>query len=119
MKLSEIKGEKAIEVFADLLDPVAKILADEDVLNAIRSKEPQLLIIQKMLKNKSKEVIKMMAILDDVPVEKYEVNFMTLPSKLLEIFNDPMVTEVFTLQGQEIAQESSGSVMENTGEVEK
>ena len=35
MKLSEIKGEKAIEVFADLLEPVGKILMDEEIRKMI------------------------------------------------------------------------------------
>lgn len=101
MKLSEIKGEKAIEVFADLLEPVSKILSDEDILNSIKQKESQITIIQKMLKGHSKEIVEMLAILEDVPVAEYQVDFVTLPMKLIEIFNDPAVVELFTLQGQD------------------
>lgn len=96
MKLSEIKGEKAIEVFADLLDPVGKILTDEDVRKLITDNAPKVEIIKTMLKNHSKEVIEMMAIIDDVPVENYEVNFATLPMKLIELFNDEAVGQLFT-----------------------
>lgn len=114
MKLSEIKGEKAIEVFADLLEPVGKILSDEEIRKDIQNKETKSLIIKKMLKKYSKEVIEMLAILDDVPVEKYEVNFLTLPMKLMELFNDEMITQLFTYQGQSETLTDSGSVMGNT-----
>lgn len=114
MKLSEIKGEKAIEVFADLLDPVSKILSDEDVLKSIQGKEKQVVVIQKMLKSHTKEIIEIMAILDGTPVEEYEVDFVTLPMKLIEIFNDEAVIELFTLQGQKEESTSSGSATANT-----
>ena len=97
MKLSEIKGEKAIEVFADLLDPVGKILTDEDIRTLVKDDAPKIEIVQKMLKKHAKEVIKMMAIIDDVPEEEYEVNFVSLPAKLIELFNDEAVTQLFTL----------------------
>ena len=96
MKLSEVKGEKAIEMFADLLEPVSKILSDEEVAESIKNDEPKMQIIKKMLKKHSAEVVEMLAILDDVPVEEYEVNFVTLPSKLIELFNDEAVTQLFT-----------------------
>ena len=100
MKLSEIKGEKAIEVFADLLVPVGNILTDEEISSMIRDEAPKISIVQAMLKKHAKEVIEMMAILDDVPVEKYEVNFATLPSKLIELFSDEALSQVFQSQSQ-------------------
>lgn len=118
MKLSEIKGEKAIEVFADLLEPVGNILTDEEVLKSIRNSEPKILIIQKMLKTHSKDVINAMAIIEGVPVEEYEVDFLTLPSKLIEFFNDEAVAQLFTSQGQKEELIPSGSAMENIEEEE-
>ena len=116
MKLSEIKGEKAIEVFADLLEPVSNILSDEEVANAFRSDKSKVEIIKTMLKKHAKDVIKAMAIIDGVPVDEYEVNFLTLPSKLMEIFNDEAISELFTSQSQNLTSEHSGSVMENIEE---
>lgn len=118
MKLSEIKGEKAIEVFADLLEPVSNILSDEEVANAFRNNKSKIEIIKLMLKKHAKDVINAMAIIDGVPVEEYNVNFLTLPSKLMEIFNDEGISELFTLQSQNLTSEPSGSVMENTEENE-
>lgn len=102
MKLSEIKGEKAIEVFADLLEPVTKIISDEEILQAFKDNEKKLVIIQKMLKKHPKEVIEAMAIIDDTPYEEYseKVDFLTLPSKLMDFFNDEAVAKLFTSQSQ-------------------
>ena len=100
MKLSEIKGEKAIEVFADLLVPVGSILADEEIRKLINDNASKLEIIRQMLKRHTKEVVEMFAILDGVPVDKYEVSLATIPVKLMELFNDEAITQLFTSQGQ-------------------
>lgn len=102
MKLSEIKGEKAIEVFADLLEPVSRILTDREIVDAFQNDEPKINIVKKMLKGHAKEVIEAMAVIDGVPVEEYEkqIDFFTLPSKLIEFFNDEAVTQLFTSQSQ-------------------
>ena len=38
MKLSEIKNEQAIEVLADMFDPIVEIASDEQVVSAARGK---------------------------------------------------------------------------------
>ena len=38
MKLSEIKNEQAIEVLADMFDPIVEIASDEKVISAARGK---------------------------------------------------------------------------------
>lgn len=118
MKLSEIKGEKAIEVFADLLEPISKIVADEEVRKSFNSGDSKVEIIKKLLKGHAKEIIEALAILEGQPVEEYSktVDFFALPSKLIEFFNDEAVVQLFTLQGQKKALAPSGSVMENTEE---
>ena len=37
MKLSEIKGERALEVLADLIEPVAEILGDKEIVAVLQS----------------------------------------------------------------------------------
>lgn len=115
MKLSDYKGEKAVEVFADLLEPVAKIFGDKEIADMVRANEPKLKIIQKALKNHAKEVIQAMAILDDVPVEGYNPSFMEIPARLLEMLNDSKMEELFTSQSQTADKTSSGSATVSTG----
>lgn len=100
MKLSEIKGEQAIDALAELIEPAALIFADEDIKNSAKAGEPKLILAKKILKGHKAEVIKILAILDGEDPATYEVNLLTLPVKLLEILNDPEVSSLFTSQSQ-------------------
>jgi hypothetical protein len=99
MKLSEIKGDRALDVLADIMEPLARILTDEEITKTANG-EPKLLFAKKILKGHKKEVIEILAILDGEKPETYEVNLLTLPVKLVEILNDPEIGNLFTLQGQ-------------------
>ena len=100
MKLTEIKGERAIDAMADLLEPLSLIFADAEIQKSANSGEPKMLLIKKILKAHKREAIQIMAILDGEKPESYEVNLLTLPMKILEIVNDPEVVSLFTYQGQ-------------------
>lgn len=111
MKLSEIKGEEALDVVAELLDPIASMGMKEEVKKANRKNRME--FIKTILKSCKKEIIEILAILDRTPVEEYEVSLATLPGKVMELFSDPAIVELFGLQGQ-TEQTSSGSATENT-----
>lgn len=113
MKLSEIKGEKAIDTLALLIEPVAQIFADEEINKAYKAGLPKIKIVKLALQNHAKAVIEIMATLDGVEPDKYEFNLLTLPVKILEILNDEAFTDLFTSQSQE---NSFGSAMENIKE---
>lgn len=114
MKLSEFKGEKAIEVFADLLEPVSEILADEEIYKSIQNGLPQIVVIKKVMKKHPKAVITLLAVLDDEDPETYEVGFTTIPIKLMELMSDEALVDLFTSQGRKEDETVSGSAMENT-----
>lgn len=96
MKLSEIKGEKALEVLADLIDPATAIMADAEVKKAYDMNKNVLQLAKVILKRHPKEVVAILAALDGVPVEDYEVNIVSLPKKLLEILNDEELQQLFS-----------------------
>lgn len=127
MKLSDYKGEKAIEVFADLLSPISKILTDKELRKMITSytddskdsegekkKPTKIEIIQKAIKSNASAVLEMMAILNDVPVEGYEPSFAELTVSMLEMLNDEELESLFTSQGQKETEKPSGSATVNT-----
>lgn len=119
MKLSEIKGEKAIDLLADLLDPVGEILEDEKIIKMVRSgKATRVEIVKVVLKRHKKAVIEILALMDGEDPKTYEVNVLTLPSKLLEILNDQDFINLFTSQGQKITEQLSGSATGTTKEKE-
>lgn len=120
MKLSEYKGEQALDMLADLIEPAATIMADKEVANFAKSGKPVIKIIKPLIKNHKKEVIEIMAILEGEDPKKYadKVNLFTLPAKLLELLNDPDLQSLFTLQGQK-TETYSGSAMASTTESEQ
>jgi hypothetical protein len=122
MRLSDYKGEEAIEVLADIIEPLTAILGDEDMKKLVADnkgkKVAPVAYIKPILKNHPKEVIAVLAGIEKEPVEEYEkkVNVLTLPMKLLELMNDPQMQSLFTSQGQTDmnSQPHSGSATENT-----
>ena len=113
MKISEFKNEKALDVLADLIDPLSVILTDDEIKRVYKEEKSKLKLIKTLLKTHKAEIIQILAILDDTPVEDYKVNVLTLPVKLMEVLNDPTIQELFTSQGQENTETSSGSATES------
>lgn len=115
MKLSEYKGEQALDMLADLIEPAAAIMADEEIASLAKSGMPAIKIVKPIIKNHKSEVIEILAVLDGEDPKKYaeKVNLFTLPKKLLEILNDPDLMSLFTLQGQKTDETISGSATES------
>lgn len=122
MKLSEYRGDDALEVLAELLEPAVEILADADIAAAWRDKNPNKTRGQKQLKavsiaiKKHKEaVIAILAALDHETPDEYreKINVVTLPKKLLEVLNDKDLRNFFTSQEQTKG-EPSGSASAST-----
>lgn len=114
--LSEYKDEEALEMLAELIDPVVNIFGDPEVAKAYRS-GVIIKAVQLSIKSHPKDVMRMLAILEGVPVEEYHCNLLTLPKILLNVFNDPELKSFFTEQSEElISEEPSGSATENTEE---
>lgn len=124
MKLSEYKNEDALELLADILDPLSDIMTDEEFKRILQEESTKksinkMAIIQYLLKNQSKQIIRILAIIDGTPVEDFEVNILSLTQKLLDVFNDKEMVDFFKSQGQMLAGETSGSVTENTEATEE
>jgi hypothetical protein len=115
MKLSEIKGEEALDVLADIMEPAAIIMADERVLETVQS-EPQLVAAAKILKWHKKEILTVLAYLNQEDPETFKPSILALPRMVLELINDPEVKDLFRSQGLTMEGESSISASENTAE---
>lgn len=118
MKLSEYKNEDALDLLADILDPISDIFMDVEFREQIKNAN-KMQIVQYLLKNHKKPILQIMARLDNIPVEEYEMNLLSLPKKLLEIVNDKELIDFFRSQGQMMANETSGSATVSTEETEK
>lgn len=113
-KLSDYKGEEAIELWADIIEPASVILASEDVANAVKQKKTYMQVAHVILKNNKAEVLEILKRIDPtMPVNGLTVvtSLMTL---LSEIKSGDESDAFFNSQGQKIESVSSGSAMENT-----
>ena len=111
----ERNNEEKLELLADLIEPVSKILTDNDVIDPIKDgKDTWGAIIATVLRKHKTEIVEIMAHVDGVDVDKYEVNLLKLPTRLMDFINRPEVQELFSGQGQKIVNASFGSATENT-----
>lgn len=111
MKLSEVKGEKALDMLADLIEPIMEIIEDKEVSKILKSRHSKdkadstkIILgraVSAAIKNHKKAVITILATLDDIPVDQYECNLLSLPKKMMDIINDPAIFDLFTSQSQE------------------
>jgi len=115
MRLKDIQGDKALDTLADLLDPIAHIMADDKMVSIFKSGQ-KLKAVQYAIKEHKTEITTILALLDGENPKEYKVNLITLPIKLMELLNDEDLQGLFQLQG--LTETSSGSATENT-EVEK
>ena len=106
MKLSEIQGERAIEVIADLVEPVADIAmdkslkdvfkvkvgegetAEEAAARTIKAKVPY------MLKHHKKQIAQILGVLEDVDPEK--LNILQIIKGVTEMLNDEALMQLFS-----------------------
>lgn len=116
-KLSEYKGDEALELLADLMDPVLEIIADGEVASVLQ-KGHYAAAVKPILKAHKQAVLQILALLNGKTVEEYkkEVNLFTIPKALLELLNDPDLMSLFTSAEQTEGVTSSGSASENTEE---
>lgn len=112
MKLSDFKDERAIEVVADLLEPIGRIAANQD--NAQARKGSPLQFAAAMLKNSKKEVMEILAVLSDTKPEDYHCTAASIFKDLLDMLNDPELMQLFGLRSQTKEETASGSAAENT-----
>lgn len=110
MRLSEFKDEKAIEVVADLLEPIYNIVSNSK--NAEAKDKGVLPFAAAMLKNSAKDVMAMLAILDDKDPKEYHCNAATVLGDIVNMLSDDELLQLFGLQSETLT--SAGSASANT-----
>lgn len=113
MKLSDYKGEDALEVLAELIEPAAEVFGDPE-FRKIYNSGPKVKAVKYALKQHKEPILYMLATLDGESPETYRPGLLTLPAKLLEILNDPELVSLFQSQAQSTDKTSSGPATENT-----
>lgn len=121
MRLSDYKGEDALDLIADLMEPVGRILEDkkfQSAVEAVDSTAGLLKVAKTLLKSHKGECIEILARIDDTPVEEYQPTVFELTKSVVDLIGDPQVQELFISQGQIKDAANSGSATASTGDAE-
>lgn len=110
MKLSEFRDEKGIEVVARLLVPIANIAKNKDV--AAAKGKSMLEFASAMLQNSKRDVMDMLAILNDTDPAEYHCSAASVLADVFNMLTDTELMQLFGLQSKTAA--SSGSASEST-----
>ena len=97
-KLSDIKDAEALDLLADIMDPLIEICSDPEIRKMVEDKEhhTRLEIVKHVIKEHKEPIMLILATLEGVPVSEYHCNVLTLPVAILELMNDPEVSKLFT-----------------------
>ena len=126
MKLSNIKGERTLDVIADIIEPIANIANDEEATSLFKKeKTPEGITAKKflverikksvpiLLKEHKQDIISILAAIEGKKQEQYkeELNLVKLTKDCIDLLNDPVFIELF-ISAQN--GDSSGSAQANT-----
>lgn len=114
-KLSEIKGIEALDVLAEIVEPVQEIVCDEEVRQMIAVKANRIKLVKPIIKNHKQAIINILAILEGEEPAVYaeKVNVLTLPLKLIELLNDQELMTVFRSAEMSSTAPASTSALES------
>ena len=100
--MRDMTNEQALDLFADLMEPVAEILTDNEVKKAYNEKP--LKGIKVAIKRHKRTLVSCLAMIDGV------LGLINSPDM------QPIIAELFQLQDQMMAVDASGPATEPTGD---
>ena len=112
-KLSDYTGEEAIELWADLLDPIVEIVGDPDIANMLRAQKPYLLIAKEVIKHYKKQAVLILERIDPTPVDALNLLFRVV-DVMKEIGDNPEYKHFFDSVAENDGGTPSGSAMAST-----
>lgn len=121
-KLSEFRDDEAMDVFAEILDPMVSMMQNKRFVLALRGdkekdiKPNRVDAIKIAITDNRTDVVKIMAVLNETPVEDFHYNLFTLPKMMVEMFNDKELMDFFGYRSEKDSKTPFGSAMENTEE---
>ena len=117
-KLTDYKDDDAIELWADLLNPLSVILTDDKIRKLTRSGASKIVIAKEILKKHKKEATAILLRIDDTPLDGLNL-IMRVVGVITEIGSNAEIRRFFGYAEQgKTEKESSGSATENTEEEE-
>lgn len=112
-RLSDYKDEEAIDLVADLLDPVATVI--KGIAECKKDCNTNVELARNLLKNHKAETIEILQRIDDTPITAVNI-IGRVVSFLIDIQEDKELLYFFNSVAQETDKSSSGAHTENTQE---
>lgn len=106
-------NEETLDLFADLLEPFGELLADKEVTELLQGGK-MLKAVSKAIKGHKSAVIEILARLDGEEPSEYKVSLIAIPKKLIDLFSNPELQDLFSSQPQMTDAAFSGSATANT-----
>lgn len=112
-KLSDYKGDEAIDLWMDLLDPLTAIFTDDEIKKIVTHGENKIIIAKTLLKNHKSDVVEIMTRIDPEPIDG--LNIITRLIALITEIGDNEEVKSFFGYAEEVKmeRESSGLHMVN------
>ncbi len=113
MKLSDYKGEDAIELLANILEPTMEIVGDPIITESIKDSKKMTrgALIKTIIKDHKKPILEILAYINGEDPASYEPDILTLTMSLIELFNDEAFLQLFPSQDQSVSDLHSGPAM--------
>lgn len=109
-------NDDKLELFADVLEPAGRIIADKAWAQKWQAGD-KIGAIREAIKGHKADIVEILARIDGVEPEEYQIDGLALFMRLVTLFNrpdlEPMIG-LFTSQAQNGGRESSGPATENT-----
>ena len=131
MRLSDIKGDRTLEVIAEIIDPIANIAEDEEASAMFKRKKlPDGMTAKKflmkrvrkslpvLLKGHKADIIAILSAIEGVSAEEYagSLNLVKLVKDCTDLLTDEVFMELFTSAQSET---NSGSAQESIEAIEQ
>ena len=111
-KLSDYKGNEAIELWADLLDPLSNIFTDKAIADTVHAGKSKIEIAKMIIKNHSQDAVNILTRIDDEPINGLNI-IVRLVELITEIGQDETIRRFFGFAAEQTS-EFSGSATVNT-----
>lgn len=129
MKLSDIKGERTLDVIAEIIEPIANIAADKTAAALFQrqrcpeGKTPKEFMLERvkkaapaLIKGHRADIVRLLSALEGVTPEEYanSLNLFKLTSDVIDLMTDHEFLSLFSSAETETDAAASGSASENT-----
>ncbi len=117
MKLSDYKGEDAVDVMLDLIEPLWSMLQKPGVADDLKKEKNPIGMAKVLLKNSKKEAIDILQVIDKTPVDGENITPRFI-SMFIYMMNNPYWRDFFGFAEIPNTKGSASSLTENTEESE-